>query len=63
MIKRNEISKHRSKELTTLELVKKQEAERKKKGYIWVTKDKTSKQIAKENLESHLSNGWVKSSQ
>lgn len=62
MIKRNDINKHRSKELTTLELVKKQEQERKEKGYLWVTKDKTSKQIAKENLKDHLKDGWVKSS-
>lgn len=62
MIKKNEISKHRSKELTALELVKKQEQERKEKGYVWVTKNKTSKQVSKQALASLLKEGWVKSS-
>lgn len=62
MIKRNDISKHRSKELTALELVKKQEQERKEKGYVWVSKNKTSKQVSKEKLEGLLKEGWVKSS-
>jgi len=62
MIKRNEQNKHRSKELTALDLVKKQEQERKAKGYVWVTKNKTSKQVSKENLPALLKEGWVRTS-
>lgn len=62
MIKRNEICKHKSKEIIALELVKIQEQERNVKGYVWVSKNKTSKHVSKEKLEGLLKEGWVKSS-
>ena len=62
MIKRTEISKHKSKELEALELVKKQEKERRANGFVWVSKNKTSKLVSKENLPQVLKDGWVKSS-
>ncbi len=62
MIKNTEIGKHKSKEHETLRLVKLQEQERKAKGYVWVTKNKTSKQVSKENLEKVLKEGWIRTS-
>ncbi len=62
MIKRTEVKKHKSKEMEALELVKQQEKERKANGYVWVTKNKTSKQVSKENLGPLLKDGWVRTS-
>lgn len=62
MIKRTDIKKHKSKEMEALELVKKQEQERKVNGYVWITKDKTSKQVSKKNLAQLLKEGWVRTS-
>ncbi len=60
MITQLEQIEHRSKELKTLELAKQQELERRNKGYVWVTKNKISKQVSIETLANLLNIGWVK---
>ena len=50
----------RSKGIKALELAKKQELDRVRKGYVWVTKDKISKQVSIETLSDLLNIGWVK---
>lgn len=60
MITQLEQYEHRSKEIKALELAKQQELDRIQKGYVWVTKDKISKQVSIETLSDLLNIGWAK---
>ena len=60
MITQLEQHEHRSKEIKALELAKQQELDRIQRGYVWVTKDKISKQVSIETLSDLLNIGWAK---
>ncbi len=60
MIIELELPVERSKGIKALELAKKQELDRIQQGYVWVTKNKISKQVSIETLSNLLNIGWVK---
>ena len=60
MITQLELHEHRTKGLKALELAKQQEQERNERGYVWVAKNKISKQVPIETLSDLLNIGWIK---
>lgn len=55
-----DLHEQRIKGLEALKRAKQQELNRQLNGYVWVTKDKISKQVSLDTLAELINVGWVK---
>lgn len=55
---RTESEKRRQDALKHLEIAKGIEKHKASKGWVWIKKEKVSKQIHPDNLEGHIADGW-----